>query len=376
MTAASTDTRRDLLCFSHLGWDFVFQRPQHLLSRAARTMRVLFWEEPAWFETCEPGVDVRLTPEGVLVAKPRLPWSTTDFAAAMRALLDGFIAEQKIEDPILWYYTPAALEFSDHLQGQPTVYDCMDELSAFAGADPALPERERRLMASAALVFTGGQSLYEAKRAHHPAVHAFPSGVDADHFRPARTALPEAAAQQPIPHPRAGFFGVLDERLDRDLLADVADLRPDVHFVLVGPLSKIDHDELPHRPNIHYLGPAPYAALPSYIAHWDVALMPFALNEATRFISPTKTPEYLAAGCPVVSTAITDVVRRYATLQSVEIAADAQAFAAAIDRALQLDRRTWTAEADAVVAEMSWDGIWARMAKLLLNVQTTVLAAE
>ena len=339
-------------------------------------MRVLYWEEPAWFETCEPGVDLRRTPEGVLVARPRLPWSTTDYAGSLRALLDRCLIEQGIADPILWYYTPAALEFSGHLGGDPIVYDCMDELSAFVGADPALPERERILMANAALVFTGGQSLYEAKRGRHPAVHAFPSGVDVAHFQPARGDMPDPARQRAIPHPRAGFFGVLDERLDRDLLAAVADLRPGIQFVLVGPVAKIDVSELPQRPNLHYLGPASYAELPGFIAHWDVALMPFALNEATRFISPTKTPEYLAAGRPVVSTPIADVVRRYGAMRAVSIAADAPAFAAAIDHALTLQPQSWLAEADAILAEMSWDATWSRMAALVQAARVSNLAAD
>ena len=375
MTAAMDADRRTLVCFSHLNWDFVFQRPQHLLTRAAKTMRVLYWEEPAWFETCEPGVDTRLTAEGITIARPRLPWGA-DYASSLRRLLDQFLRDQGVVDSILWFYTPAALEFAGHLQGDPIVYDCMDELSAFAGADPALPQRERMLLSRASVVFTGGQSLYEAKRAHHPSVHAFPSGVDVAHFHPARTTLPEPSNQEPIPHPRAGFFGVVDERLDRDLLAATADLRPGIQFVLIGPIAKLDPEELPQRPNLHYLGAAAYADLPAYIAHWDVALMPFAMNDATRFISPTKTPEYLAAGRPVVSTPIADVVRRYGGMKAVQIASDAVSFAASIDRALRLVPASWQPEADQALADMSWDRTWERMADLIQQARSTSLAAE
>ena len=289
--------RPDLFCFSHLRWDFVFQRPQHLLSRAARTMRVLFWEEPAHTTADRASVDRRISPEGVIVLRPRIPHGQ-HWMVVQRALLNQVMQEFAVTDPLLWYYTPQALLFSDHIAGT-AVYDCMDELSAFAGADPALPALERRLMERASLVFTGGQSLYEAKRGQHPSVHAFPSGVDTDHFLPARGPLPDPVDQQAIPHPRMGFYGVLDERLDSALLAEVADLRPGTHFVLVGPTAKIDPQELPRRPNLHYLGSKTYAELPAYVGNWDVALMPFALNGATRFISPTKTPEYLAAGRPV-----------------------------------------------------------------------------
>ena len=356
MTAAMAP--KSLLCFSHLRWNFVFQRPQHLLSRAARTMRVVFWEEPVWGDTA--GIGTETTAEGVQVVRPTIPHGT-DPVAAERALLDTYLAANPMPDPVLWYYTPRALAFSGHLNGTPTVYDCMDELSAFQGADPALPGWEQAVMRRAALVFTGGYSLYDAKKAQHPAVHAFPSGVDVAHFHPARGTVPELDCQRGIPHPRAGFYGVLDERFDAALLDAVAALRPGVQFVMVGPIVKIDPASLPHRPNIHYLGPARYDELPNLLAHWDVALMPFALNEATRYISPTKTPEYLAAGRPVVSTPITDVVRQYGGTVGVQIAGDPAAFAAAIDVALALAPGAWQPEADRLLADMSWDRTWDRM---------------
>lgn len=358
-----------LLCFSHLRWDFVFQRPQHLLSRAAETMRVIFWEEPLYEGDAAPRLNLRRSDEGVLVAQPCLPDGIegAEAAAAQRTLLDGMLRDLAVENPMLWYYTPGALAFTAHLSGSPTVYDCMDELSAFAGADPALPALERDLMARAALVFTGGCSLYEAKRGQHPDVHAFPSGVDAAHFAPARGALPDPADQAAIPHPRLGFYGVIDERLDLGLIAAVADLRPDVQLVFVGPTAKIELADLPRRPNLHYLGPKSYAELPAYVANWGAALMPFALNEATRFISPTKTPEYLAAGRPVVSTAITDVVHGYGGLQGVAIADTPEAFAAAADRALALASTpgAWLPAADAILTGMAWDRTWSRMASLI-----------
>lgn len=360
------DGAADLLCFSHLRWDFVFQRPHHLLTRAARTMRVTFWEEPCWIETGSATLAIRQEPSGVWVVQPVLPWGC-DSDLEQRALLDRLLSERGVADPILWYYTPHALDFTDGLRGRLTVYDCMDELAAFSGADPTLPARERALLRRADIVFTGGHSLFEAKRALHPNVHAFPSGVDVAHFRPARDGLADPSDQRGIPHPRLGFFGVLDERIDLPLLAAVADLRPAAQFVLVGPTAKIDDASLPARPNLHYLGPKPYDALPAYVANWQVALMPFAINAATRFISPTKTPEYLAAGLPVVSTPITDVARQYGGLDGVHIAATATGFAEAADRALAQARHptTWRPAADAMLAEMSWDATWDRMAALL-----------
>jgi len=357
--------RPDLICFSHLRWDFVFQRPQHLLSRAAQTMRVLFWEEPAHTTADRASVDRRISPEGVIVLQPRIPHGQ-HWAVAQRTLLDQVMREFAVTDPLLWYYTPQALSFSDHLQG-PVVYDCMDELSAFAGADPVLPVLERRLMDRASLVFTGGQSLFEVKRSQHANVHCFPSGVDVAHFLPARGTLPDPVDQQAISHPRMGFYGVLDERLDIALLASVADLRPETHFVLIGPTAKIDSKDLPRRPNLHYLGGKSYAELPAYVANWDVALMPFALNEATRFISPTKTPEYLAAGRPVVSTPVVDVVRQYGGLTGVTIAGTAAEFAAATDAALAQSAAHdgWLPKVDQALAVMSWDATWSGMSALI-----------
>ena len=363
VVAAARHAKADLVCFSHLRWDFVYQRVQHLLSRAAAQYRVTFWEEPVYTEEASHRLVTRLSPEGVFVVQPYVPWGA-DPVAAQRAMLDGLIQGRGIADQVLWYYTPMALTFSGHLAGRPVVYDCMDELSAFAGADDDLPERERELMERATLVFTGGLSLFEAKRAQHHAVYAFPSGVDVAHFAPARRDLAEPADQVGIGSPRIGYFGVLDERLDRELLAEAAALRPDWHFVLIGPLAKLDQEDLPEAPNLHYVGPKAYEELPGYIAHWDVAMMPFALNEATRFISPTKTPEYLAAGRPVVSTPIADVARSWGGAGYVAIAADAGSFMAAADAGRMLGPG-WRDAADARLAEMSWDGIWRRMAELI-----------
>ena len=356
--------RQTLLCFSHLRWAFVFQRPQHLLTRAAASMRVVYWEEPVPSEEAAPRLHTRLSDEGVLVVQPYLPHGC-DPDAAQRRLLDAMLRDEKIHDPVLWYYTPQALTFSDHLEARVTVYDCMDELSAFAGADPALPAREQALLRRADLVFTGGKSLFDAKRRGHGDVHLFQSGVDVAHFRPARDGLADPDDQRRIPRPRVGFYGVLDERLDADLLAAVADLRPGVQFVLIGPTAKIDPGSLPARANLHYLGAKPYAALPDYVSNWQVATMPFAINEATRFISPTKTPEYLAAGLPVVSTPIADVVRQYGDCPGVQVAGTPQAFAACIDQALALPTASWQPAADTLLADMSWDGIWAAMAALI-----------
>jgi UDP-galactopyranose mutase len=357
----------DVICFSHLRWNFVFQRPQHLMTRCAReSARLYFFEEPVYEDGIEPRLHIELS-NGVRVVVPHLPAGLDERGAidAQRRLLDRLRAEESIEECVAWYYTPMALPFSDHLSPAAVIYDCMDELSSFKGAPIVLKEREQQLLRRAALVLTGGQSLYEAKRHQHHNMHPFPSSVDVDHFAQARRITEDPPDQAPIPRPRLGFFGVLDERLDVDLLDAVAAARPEWQLVLVGPVVKIDPAHLPRRANIHYLGGKPYDDLPRYIAGWDVALMPFARNESTRFISPTKTPEYMAAGKPIVSTSIRDVVRPYGQQGLVRIADDPASFADACAAAMAEDAAARVRQADAFLRQTSWDGTWRRIRLLV-----------
>lgn len=364
----------DLICLSHLRWDFVYQRPNHLMSRAARERRVFFVEE-ASRDGGEAGLDI--TPIGepdphgdgarglwrvVPRVAPSLPPERT--AAEVTRLVDELVGAHELERYILWLYTPMALQFVRHLRPELVVFDCMDDLASFAGAPPELRELERELLDVADLVFTGGYSLYEAKRDHHPEVYPFPSSVDVAHFTRAREQQPDPADQASIPRPRVGYAGVIDERLDLPLLAELAEALPSASFVLLGPVAKIDPSELPRAPNLHYLGMKRYGDLPAYLSGWDVAMMPFALNDATRFISPTKTPEYLAAGLPVVSTPIRDVVRPYGQLGLVSTASGAQELAAAIQAAFEggAPHRETT---DRLLARSSWDDTWRAMAVLI-----------
>jgi glycosyltransferase involved in cell wall biosynthesis len=352
----------DLICFSHLRWNFVFQRPQHLLTRCARERRVFFFEEPV-FDSETPRLETSRDASGVTVAVPHLPAGQPADADVrdLRELVNAMLAGHRITSYILWYYTPMALVFSNHLRPLALVYDCMDELSGFAGAPAGLRQAEQDLLAAADIVFTGGQTLYESKRHMHPNVHAFPSSVDVAHFARARNRAKDPLDQAVVPAPRLGFFGVLDERLDIDLVSAVAGARPDWQFVFIGPVVKIEPAKLPRAANIHYLGPKTYSELPAYISGWDVALLPFARNEATRFISPTKTPEYLAAGRPVVSTSIRDVVRPYGERGLARIADTPWDFVAAVAAALQEPAGPRHRAADAFLARMSWETTWAAM---------------
>ncbi len=364
------DRATDIVCLSHLRWDFVYQRPQHLLSRFARTARVFFFEEPV-YEDGPMRLDITKRDSGVYVIIPRLPTSFMQEGApdkVLRAMIDQLFAEYEIEDHVLWYYTPMAVGWTRHLKPLATVYDCMDELSAFKFAPRELKEREAELFKRADLVFTGGMSLYEAKRAQATNVFPFPSSIDVLHFAQARAVHSEPEDQRAIPHPRLGFFGVIDERMDLELIAGLADARPDWHLVMIGPVVKINPSDLPARANIHYLGGKDYKELPAYLSGWDVALLPFARNESTRFISPTKTPEYLAAGCPVVSTSIRDVVRPYGQLGLVHIADTPAEFVAACEKAMREEQVERLAEVDAFLSQTSWDRTWGRMNELLEDV--------
>jgi UDP-galactopyranose mutase len=365
-----------IICFSHLRWDFVLQRPQHLMERFSRDRQIFYFEEViptdhhlAYLEI-HPFFGTR-----VKAIRPRIPhwWKEAEREAALSLLLDELIALHGAKRPILWFYTPQMFSFARHVDAMAVVYDCMDELANFKFAPASLATSEQALMARADVVFTGGHSLYEAKRRQHDNIHAFPSGVDADHFRKARSPMPEPQDQAAICPPRFGYCGVIDERLDLDLIRDVAEARPNFSFVLVGPVVKISPDELPRAANIHYLGQKPYGDLPAYLSSWVGTLMPFAQNAATRFISPTKTPEYLAAGRPVVTTHIADVVQSYGDLPGVFLANGPQAFAEACDAALAMFRGDgdWLKLVDVRLMQSSWDVIFRGMSALVEQAATT-----
>ena len=359
---------RPLLCLSHLRWDFVYQRPNHLMARAARRFDVLFVEEPV---RDEGPLRLECTPvDGLTVVRPHVPAGEPADAQVARLLRD-LLDERRTDDPVLWYYTPMALPWTDGIRPGAVVYDCMDELSAFRGAPAGLVALEAELLDRADLVFTGGRQLFEAKRARCARAHCFPSSVDLAHFGRARSPQRDPSDQATIPRPRLGYFGVIDERIDLDLVAEVARRRAEWQIVLIGPIAKIDPGAIPALPNVHHLGPKPYEELPAYLAGWDVALMPFARNEATRYISPTKTPEYLAGGKAVVSTSIRDVVEPYGRERLVRIADTGQATIEAIEATLAGDDPTRARRADALIARQSWDLTWAAMARLLDGVLET-----
>ncbi|HYG01017.1 MAG TPA: glycosyltransferase family 1 protein [Chryseosolibacter sp.] len=361
-------TSTDLVCFSHLRWNFVYQRPQHLLSRFSKQFRTFFIEESIFDATTENFLEINNPQENLFVVVPHLIGEKSEEVnvSVQKELLSKLFIDKQITSYFFWYYTPMAVAITDQFNPTVIVYDCMDELSAFKFAPQSLKDRENELFTKADLVFTGGYSLYEAKKHKHPDVHAFPSSIDYAHFSKARQYTTDPLDQAHIPHPRIGYFGVLDERMDFDLVEAVARRKPEWSFVMVGPLAKISPESLPKLPNLYYLGMKQYAELPEYISGWDVAMMPFAHNESTRYISPTKTPEYLAAGKPVVSTPIIDVLRQYGRHGLVSIAGTAEEFVRVTAIALtNSEREEWLENVDDILAQNSWDKTWQRMMYLI-----------
>jgi UDP-galactopyranose mutase len=358
-----------IITFSHLRWDFVYQRPQHLLSRLAARHRVIFIEEP--FATTQAHVWQFARPEpNVLVCSPKTPSGAPGFEDTqiphLRRLVRQLIEQEHLDDYILWFYTPMALPLAEDLKPLAVIYDCMDELSAFLNAPPQLLQREAALLEIADAVFTGGPSLYRAKKDRHPNVHCFPSSVDAKHFAAAANGMTEADDQALLPHPRLGFFGVIDERFDVPAVRAMAEAHPEWQIVLVGPVVKIDPAILPRNPNIHYYGQRSYQQLPSYLKGWDVCLLPFARNQSTRYISPTKTLEYMAAGRMIASTPITDVVEPYGDI--VYVGATPEEFVGACERALAAgpaERAARQKRMREVLSHTSWDTTAARMDELI-----------
>lgn len=359
---------QNILCFSHLRWNFVFQRPQHLLTRFARNYNVFYFEEP---HTGPDSYEIT-EQDGISIVSIHIENHQDDYKERMTRIINKFLKDQHIQDYLCWYYTPMALEYTAHLTPKVTIYDSMDELSAFRFAPPQLLAYEEALFKKADVVFTGGHTLYQAKKDRHHNIHPFPSSIDKVHFGKARRKTDDSPDQSHIPHPRFGFFGVIDERFDIELLKEVSSRKPDWHFVIIGPVVKIDPAELPKAKNIHYLGPKKYDELPQYISHWDIALVLFAINESTEFISPTKTPEYLSAGIPVISTPIKDVVRPYGDENLVYIADNADTFIAFGEEELQKDsRKQWLMKVDEFLADDSWDNTFRKMSLLIDTVKKT-----
>lgn len=364
---------KKLLCFSHLRWDFVFQRPQHLLTRFSKDLNVFFLEEPVFDANESAFFEIDKKSDTLTVLRPHIVpgLNTEDVNATIKHLIDKFFVGEDLQNWIFWYYTPMAMSFSAHLKPATIIFDCMDELSAFDFAPKELVDFEKKLLRISDLVFTGGLSLYEAKKHQHGNIYPFPSSIDKQHFASSRLIAAEPEDQANLTGLKIGFFGVIDERFDLELIDFMATKKPDWQIILIGPVVKIDPATLPRHSNIHYLGQKSYQQLPEYLSGWDLALIPFKLNESTRFISPTKTPEYLAAGVPVVSTPIRDVINPYGLQGLVQVASTKEEFLTAAETVLKKKKSVeWVMKVDEFLADKSWDHTYSQMKNKIAQVQS------
>lgn len=358
-TSSSSDGPQyyDMIVFCHLRWQFVYQRPQHIISRLAAAMKILFIEEPVASQHDDPALGKLM----VITEKLHVLQPYGTHIECLTGMLPSFVKNKNI--PVGWFYSAGFAPLIEQMRFETIVYDCMDELSLFKGAPAALIDQEKYLMAHAAIVFTGGKSLYESKKQLHPNVHCFPSSVDQAHFAQALNGIPPTAAIASLPKPIVGYYGVIDERIDLELLHRCAKKLPNVSFVMIGPLAKIGQEDLPQENNIHYLGMKSYTELPSCLKAFDIAMMPFALNDATKYISPTKTLEYMAAGKPIISTNIRDVVRDYS--DSVTLIENDEEFCDAITALLIKDRLAMQRQYNKILEKTSWDSTAAKMESIL-----------
>ncbi|MDB5229096.1 MAG: tuaH [Bacteroidota bacterium] len=349
----------DMIVFSHLRWEFVFQRPQHIITRLSKNRKILFVEEPVpYSEEEKDTARIINAGENIKIMQPMVD-SIEDIAPVLRDHLTANLVS------VGWFYSAAFSPLLDSLNFEKVVYDCMDELTLFKGASPELIRQEKLLLVEADIVFTGGKSLYEAKRKVHDNVYCLPSSVEKEHFEQALNGIAVPNDIADLPKPVVGYYGVIDERIDMDLLSEVAHLHPEVSFVMIGPLAKISDDELARSPNIHYLGMRTYESLPYYLKGIDIAMMPFAMNESTRFISPTKTLEFMAARKPIISTPVRDVVRDYK--DDISIVTNAREFSDALND-IQLQIKTEDSPGvnfDHILDRTSWDNTAARMEQLI-----------
>jgi len=347
----------DMIVFCHLRWQFVYQRPQHIISRLAYNMKVLFVEEPVHHHHDDNSSgNLMVITEKLHVLQP--------YVKDIESIIDILPVYLKNKTvPVGWFYSASFSPLLEKINFETVVYDCMDELSLFKGAPVHLINQEKYLMAHADIVFTGGKSLYESKRQLHSNVYCFPSSVDEEHFAQALNGISPAADIASLPKPIVGYYGVIDERIDLDLLQKCAKKLPDVSFVMIGPLAKIEDADLPKENNIHYLGMKSYNELPHYLKAFDIAMMPFALNDATKYISPTKTLEYMAAGKPIISTKITDVVRDYS--DSVTLIENDGEFCDAIATLLTKNPLEMEMEYNKILEKTSWNSTADKMESII-----------
>jgi glycosyltransferase involved in cell wall biosynthesis len=370
----NTNNTIDLVCFSYLRWDFMYQRPQHLMTRFAKIFRVIY-VEPAITAPDNSPFEINHPSQNIITVTPHLPAGLSEEAALLlqQERLSRIFNDLNIQRYLFWFYTPEVLPFTQSYSPLLKVYDCVTEFSAGKSAPEQARQQEEQLLQQVDFVFTAGHSLFESKRINNQNTYCFAGSVDIDHFYSARYYTPDPEDQAHISHPRFGFAGIIDDRIDFQLLSAIALRKPDWNFVMLGPVIGISESDLPNLPNIHFIGRKGYEELVTYISGWDVAMLPFAHNDATRYMNPLQTPEFLAAGKPVIAAPVNDIIRTYGHRGLVQIAGTAEEFVRVGEIHLSTrDKTEWQEAVIDFLSLNSWDKTWQRM----IDVMSPVLQAS
>jgi len=386
MTNREQENRKTIICFSHLTWDRnLFQRPQQLMLRFSKRFNVLYvsgYSCRQFFidlfrrkKTHSYHVTDNLAVYSPFALPPIKKYSS--ITIRLNKILLSFLVKRrlkklKFKDPILWIYHPRYIDAIGKFKEELIIYDCMDDFTSLL-SDYEDRERnikdERALLKKADMVFAGGYSIAELKRDSREHIHVFPSAVEIYHFKKARSdnlEMPDDITD--IPHPILGYWGAIDERVDHELLKRLAMKHPEWSIVLLGPIVRHKAGDLSYLKeikNIFWLGPKDYSLLPNYAKAFDVCLIPFVLSREGKFLSPTKTLEYLATGKPVVSTPITDVVRFYDGV--VGIADGPDEFGMAVRRCMEEDNASMKQKRICFTENKSWEDTAEKMEKLILD---------
>jgi glycosyltransferase involved in cell wall biosynthesis len=360
----------DLIVLSHVRWTDAWQRPHHVVSRLARERRTWFVEgpspgghQPPRLVTLADGDVTRAWLEPPPTGEGDGDAAGPETVETYRRLLPGLVGPAD-GDRVVWLCTPLALDIAGALDPTVLVYDvAIDELLSLRGVPQGVALAQKEALARADVVFTASPSLHRSViEQGRPDAHLAPGGVDPAHFAAARR--PRTDRGRPV----AGYVGPIDERIDVALVAALATALADWEIRIVGPVGGIDPAALPRAANITYPGPVPYAALPEVMADLDVAVMPLAVGAAPRSTNPTTALEHLAAGLPVVTTPVPDVVTQFGTI--VDVADDAGAFALACVRALGQSRRRHRNRVAQLLRRHDWDAVTAGMAAVVHDAGT------
>lgn len=354
----------DLLVLAHSRWDLDHHRGHNIFSRYAQKRRVFYFEEPSFGQTEIPRLHIRDTFENVMVVTPHLPnpIKSNQIDSILRELIDELIFEEEIINFTLWLQTPRAFRYARDIDATTIIYECMEDYDNINNFSENLFQVEKELMENSDIIFVVSEALYQKKKFQHHNIHVFPNSADYFHFIQSRDFILDPYDQIHIPHPRIGFYGIIDQSIDLKLIDEIAQIREDLNFVFIGPLKDTKFSQLPTRKNIYYLEQKDYNLIPLYVAEWDCGLLPFCINEVTQYSSPHQTAELLMAGKPIVATHIPDISIRFGKKSLAKMASNAEDFSEKIDKAiLESKEQKWKELIDNELKNETWDQVFKKM---------------